>query len=162
MSNQKIDKPIPRILIDKKGSWYQDGIPIRHRWTYIHYNSLLRRDEDGRFYVDEGTGRVYAQVEDTPFVVKMVHKRGGEFYLILNDESEERLDFDKLWITAENIPYTKVKGGEYDARFARPAYYEISKCLVQEGNSFYIEENKTKHYIKSEFKGIKDLKNQLI
>ena len=149
MANQKIDKTIPRILIDKKGNWYQDGIPIRHRWTYIHYNSLLRRDEDGRYYVDEGTGRVYVHIEDTPFVVKMVHKRGDEFYLILNDESEEMLDLENLWINQENIPYTKVKGGQYNARFTRPAYYEISKYLRQEGNRFYIEYNNKKHYLQS-------------
>ncbi len=148
-AKQEGDKFKPRIFIDKKGNWYQDGIPIRHRWTYIHYNSLLRHDEDGRYYVDEGTGRVYAQVEDTPFVVRMVYKRGNEFYIILNDESEERLDFDRLWINEENIPYTKVKGGRYDARFTRPAYYEISRYLRQEGNRFYIEYNNTKHYLRS-------------
>ncbi len=135
----KEDKFQPRIYIDKEGNWYQDGIPILHRWTYLYNNKLLRRDEEGRYYIDEGRGRVYAHVEDTPYVVKMIDKRTDGLYLILNDETEEKLDFDALWMDEENIPYTKVKNGEFEARFSRPAYYEITKHLKQEGDRFYIE-----------------------
>ncbi len=136
---EKGDKFQPRIYIDKEGNWYQDGIPILHRWTYLYNNKLLRRDEEGRYYIDEGRGRVYAHVEDTPYVVKMIDKRTDGLYLILNDETEEKLDFDTLWMDEENIPYTKVKNGEFEARFSRPAYYEITKYLKQEGDRFYIE-----------------------
>ncbi len=135
----KEDKFQPRIYIDKEGNWYQDGIPILHRWTYLYNNKLLRRDEEGRYFIDEGRGRVYAYVEDTPYVVKMIDKRTDGLYLILNDETEEKLDFDALWMDEENIPYTKVKNGEFEARFSRPAYYEITKHLKQEGDRFYIE-----------------------
>jgi hypothetical protein len=48
-------------------------------------------------------------VEDTPYVVKMVYRR--EFYLRLNDETEEILDFGSLRLTAGNVPYAKVKRG---------------------------------------------------
>src|SRR5579884_1920259 len=113
---EKGDKFQPRIYIDKEGNWYQDGIPILHRWTYLYNNKLLRRDEEGRYYIDEGRGRVYAHVEDTPYVVKMIDKRTDGLYLILNDETEEKLDFDTLWMDEENIPYTKVKNGEFEAR----------------------------------------------
>lgn len=136
---KEMDKFQPRIYIDKEGNWYQDGIPILHRWTYLYNNKLLRRDEESRYYIDEGRGRVYAYVEDTPFVVKMIDKRNDGIYLILNDETEEKLDFNALWINEENIPYTKIKNGEFEARFSRPAYYEITKYLKQEGDRFYIE-----------------------
>ena len=88
---EKRDKFQPRIYIDKEGNWYQDGIPILHRWTYLYNNKLLKRDEEGRYYLDEGSGRVYAYVEDTPFVVKMIDKRQDGFFIILNDETEEKL-----------------------------------------------------------------------
>ena len=146
---EKKDEFQPRIYIDKEGNWYQDGIPILHRWTYLYNNKLLRRDEEGRYYIDEGRGRVYAQVEDTPYVVKMIDKRTNGLYLILNDETEEKLDFNVLWVNKENIPYTKVKNGEFEARFSRPAYYEITKYLKQEGDKFYIEINGTKFLLKS-------------
>jgi hypothetical protein len=150
MKEQKMDEFRPRIYIDKEGNWYQDGIPILHRWTYLHNNKLLRRDEEGRYYVDEGRGRVYAHVEDTPFVVKMIDKRDDGFYIILNDETEEKLDLNNLWINKENIPYTRVKNGEFDARFTRPAYYEFTKYLSQEGDKFYIEVDGKRYFLKSE------------
>jgi hypothetical protein len=136
---EKGDRPKPRFFIDKEGNWYQDGIPVLHRWTYLHNNKLLRRDEEGRYYVDEGSGRLYVQVEDTPFVVKMIDRREDGFYIILNDETQEKLDFNDLWMGKENIPYTRVKNGMYEARFLRPAYYELTRHMVQEGEDFYIE-----------------------
>lgn len=110
---------------------------------------MLRRDEEGRYYIDEGRGRVYAHVADTPYVVKMVDKRTDGLYLTLNDETEEKLDFNMLWMNEENIPYTKVKNGEFEARFSRPAYYETTKYLKQEGNKFYIEVNGVRYPLKS-------------
>jgi len=146
---EKKDKFLPRIYIDKEGNWYQDGIPILHRWTYLYNNKLLRRDEEGRYYVDEGRGRVYVYVEDTPFVVKMIDNRQDGFFIILNDETEEKLDFKSLWLNNENIPYTRVKNGEFEARFSRPAYYEFTKYLKQEGDKFYIELDGNKYDLKA-------------
>lgn len=139
----------PRIFIDKEGHWFQDGIPVRHRWTYLYNNRLLRRDEEGRYYIDEGRGKIYAHVEDTPFVVKMIDKRPDGIYLILNDETEEKLDFRTLILNKENIPYTKVKGGEFDARFSRPAYYEITKRLKVESGKYYVEFGNKRYRIRS-------------
>jgi hypothetical protein len=148
MKEQKTDKFKPRFFIDKEGNWFQDGIPVLHRWTYLHNNKLLSRDEEGRYYVDEGSGRLYVKVEDTPFVVKMVDMREDGFYAILNDETEERLDLDKLWMNEENVAYTRVKKDQYEARLLRPAYYELTKHLIEEGDNFYIQVKGIKHRIK--------------
>ena len=128
----------PRIFIDKRGNWFQDGIKITHRWTYLENNKNLDIDGDGRFFVDEGFGRVYVEVEDTPFVIKMIDKKDSKFFLKINDETVEELNFKNLWFSKENIPYTKVKNNKYDARFLRPAYYELMKYAEQEGNEFFI------------------------
>ncbi len=137
-----------RFLIDKRGNWFQDGIKIQHRITYLYNNKLLKRDEEGRFYLDEGSGKLYIKVEDTPFVVKMVDKRGEDFYIILNDETQEKLDLNTLSINNENIPYAKVKNGEFEARFTRPAYYEFMKDLIRENDDFYIMSNEKKHLLR--------------
>ena len=131
----------PRIFIDKRGNWFQDGIKITHRWTYLENNKNLDIDSDGRFYVDEGFGKGYVEVEDTPFVIRMIDRKDGKFYLIINDETVEELDLSNLWFSTENVPYTKVKNNKYDARFLRPAYYELMKYTVQEGDDFYISSN---------------------
>ncbi len=147
---EKTNEFQPRIYIDKEGNWYQDGFPILHRWTYLYNNRLLRRDEKGRYYVDEGRGKVYVYVEDTPFVVKMIEKRSDGFYVTLNDETEEKLDFNNLRMNDEYVPYVTVKNGEFEARFSRPAYYEFTKYLNQEGERFYIEVRGTRYELKAQ------------
>ena len=127
----------PRIFIDKRGNWFQDGLKITHRWTYLENNKNLDIDEEGRFFVDEGLGRVYVEVEDTPFVIRMIDKKDNCFYLILNDETVEEFNLENIWFNNENVPYTKVKNNKYDARFLRPAYYELMKHAEQEGDEFY-------------------------
>ena len=147
MREKKNDKFRPRIYIDKEGRWFQDGIPVLHKWTYLYNNRHLRRDKRGRYYIEEGMGRIYAIVEDTPFVVKMIDKRKDGFYLILNDGTEEKLVLNTLKMNKENIPYTKVKAGEFDARFTRPAYYEFTKYLRQDKGKFYLELGDYKLYL---------------
>lgn len=145
---QETGQPEYRFFINKQGDWFQDGIKVRHRLTYLYNQKLLDRDEEGRFFVDEGSGRLYVRVEDTPFVVKMVHKHGGDFYVRLNDETEEKLDFTSLKINGRNIPYIKVKDKKFDARFSRPAYYELMKHAEKEGRDYVIDIGGSKHVLK--------------
>ncbi len=132
------DSQKPRIFIDKEGNWYQDGIPIQHRWTYLYNNKLMQRDTEGRYFIDEGRGRIYIAIEDTPFVIKNIELRDSSLFLILNDETEERLQSDTLYLNPDNIPYVKVKDGRFDARFCRAAYYEIMKLLEHDENGYYL------------------------
>ena len=133
------DKNKPRIFIDKRGNWFQDGLKITHRWTYLENNKNLDIDDEGRFFVDEGLGRVYVEVEDTPFVIRMIDKKDNSFFLILNDETVEEFNLENIWFNNENVPYTKVKNNKYNARFLRPAYYELMKHAEQEGDEFYFK-----------------------
>lgn len=136
-----------RIYIDNRGNWYQDGIKITHRWTYLENNRNLDIDEDGDYFIDEGMGKIYVEVEDTPFVVRMVDRENGGFRIILNDETEEHLDIDNLYLNEENIPYTKVKNNRFKARFMRPAYYELAKHAVEESDGFYLVSGEKKFRI---------------
>ncbi|MFI5321971.1 MAG: hypothetical protein ACHQ6U_00235 [Thermodesulfobacteriota bacterium] len=137
-----------RFFIDKSGNWFQDGIKIRHRGTYLYNNRLLDIDGGGRLFIDEGSGKLYVEAEDTPFVVKLVERRGEDFWIRLNDETEEKLDFGTLYISGENIPYTKVKNQRFDARVSRPAYYELMKYAEKEGKDFFITAGGVKHKLK--------------
>lgn len=138
----------PGIFIDRRGRWFQDGIRITHRWTYLENNRNLDVDEDGRLFVDEGAGRVYVECEDTPFVVTMVSREKDGFFMRLNDESVERLDFSTLTVSGENVPYAGVRGGKFRARFSRPAYYEFTRHAERDEKGFYVESRGEKHYIK--------------
>ena len=138
----------PGIFIDSRGTWFQDGIRITHRWTYLANNRNLDVDEDGRLFVDEGAGRVYVECEDAPFVVTMVSREKDGFFLRLNDESVEELDFETLSVSEDNVPYARVRGGKFRARFSRPAYYEFTRHAERDEKGFYIEDRGEKRYIK--------------
>lgn len=140
----------PRIFIDKRGNWFQDGIKITHIWTYLSNNKNLDVDENGRFYVDDGSGKIYVEVEDTPFVVKMVHKEKNGFIVRLNDQSEEKLNFKTLFIGKENVLYIRVKNNKFKARFTQAAYYELMKNVETENNTYYIESEGTRFKISKE------------
>ncbi len=137
-----------RFFIDKKGNWFQDGIRIRHRGTYLYNNRLLDMDEEGRFFVDEGSGRLYVEVEDTPYVVKMIDRRGEDIYVKLNDGTEETLDLGSLRLSGENVPYVRVKNNRFEARLLSPAYYELMKYVRKEGSDYVIELGGVRHNLK--------------
>jgi len=139
-----------RIYIDKEGNWYQDGYPLVHRRTYLYNNKLLKRDENGRYYIDEGRGRVYAEIEDTPFVIKDVSvNKEGQPIITLNDETSEIMDISTLLIK-HNIPYIKVKNGEFTARFNRPSYYRLAELIQKEEDKYYIVIKGYKNFINIE------------
>lgn len=137
-----------RIFIDKEGNWYQDGYPVLHRRTYLYNNNLLRKDENGRFYIDEGRGRVYAEVEDTPFVVKDISVNDEGLPIVtLNDETIEIMNLSSL-VIKNNIPYVSVKNNQFSARFNRPSYYRLADLIKKDKGKYYIETKGQKNYIK--------------
>ena len=140
----------PRIFIDKNGNWFQDGLKITHRWTYLENNKNLDVDEEGSFFVDEGHGRVYVEVEDTPFVVRMINRTNGNFMAVLNDETVEQLSPRDITICSKNVPYVFVKGKKFKARFTSTAYYEFAKNIIQDGDDFYIQTQDEKIKIRLE------------
>ncbi|MGH7884581.1 MAG: hypothetical protein ACRENO_02660 [Thermodesulfobacteriota bacterium] len=140
----------PRIFIDKRGNWFQDGIKITHIWTYLSNNKNLDADDKGNFFIDEGTGRFYVEVEDTPFVVKMVYRNKDHFLIKLNDLTLEKLNFKTLFIGNENVLYVKVKNNKFDARFTRAAYYELMKNVAFENGNYFIENEGAKLTLKDE------------
>ena len=82
-------------------------------------------------------------------MIKMIDKKNDKFYLRLNDETVEEFQLEHIWFGQDNVPYTKVKNDKYDARFLRPAYYELMKYAEQEGDEFYIKSGNKKIKINS-------------
>lgn len=146
MKNRREGKE-PRIFIDSRGRWFHDGIRITHRWTYLENNKNLDIDADGKLFVQEQGSRVYVECEDTPFVVTMVTKTENGFSIRLNDESGEELDLTTFTIAEQNIPYVRVKNGEFEARLLSAAYYELMKYAGEDEKGFYLESAGVRYYI---------------
>jgi len=68
---------------------------------------------------------------------------------VLNDEEREPLDPSTLEVGEHNVLYTRVKGGEFRARFLRPAYYHLSPHFEMDSDgTFYLRLRNERHRIK--------------
>ena len=117
-----------KITFGKDGRWYSDDEPIPNRAICRLFSRSLRVLPDGRGRLELGEDRADVVIEDTPWVVAAVEgdpARG--FTVVLNDETREPLDPASLRVGAEHVLYCRVKGGMYQARLLRPAYYELMR-----------------------------------
>ncbi len=116
------------LRIDKEGRWFSNGEEITHRKTYLLYSRNLTWDESGLLILRIGREQWPVEVEDAPYVVKSLRfmpgtEDGGTWIdLFLNDETCEPLNPESLRIGRDNVPYCRVHGGRFDARFSSNAY----------------------------------------
>ena len=116
------------IKFGKDGRWYCDDEPIPNRAICQLYSRTIRVLPDGRARLELGEDKADVVIEDTPWVVTGVDRGpAGDFAVTLSDGSTEPLDAGSLRTSAEHVLYCRVKGGVHEARFLRPAYYELMR-----------------------------------
>ena len=114
---------LPRLRVDANGDWYDDDVQITHAGILHNLRSTLRRDDAGYFI--QTRVRIPVEVADVPFVVTRVERRGDALHAVLNDGETLTIDPATLRIGAGNVPYCAVKGGAFEARFARAAAFQL-------------------------------------
>jgi hypothetical protein len=114
---------LPDLRIDRDGDWYDEGVQVTHPGILANLRGNLRRDGDGYFI--QTRVRIPVKVDDAPFVVTRVERRGEELHAYLNDGADERLDPASLRLGADDVPYASVKQGAFDARFSRAAAWQL-------------------------------------
>jgi len=116
-----------KISFRKDGNWYSDEERIDNPRIALLFSQSIKQNPDGSYFLQVAEERASITVEDTPYVVKAITDDGnGSFMLVLNDDTREVLDPSTLEVGADNVLYARVKGGNYRARFLRPAYYHLS------------------------------------
>ena len=146
-----MEKEIPpcNIKIDKEGVWYYRGNEIfRDEIVKLFYQNL-RKDEAGRYLIELEGDCCYLEVEDTPYVVKAIHKCTAEagdeecIYMLLSDRSIEKLNCDSLRAGKDNVLYCSVKKDAFSARFSRASYYQIAEFIEYSdcGDEYFISLN---------------------
>jgi hypothetical protein len=142
------------LSIDKEGNWFYKGLPIIHRKIYLFFNQHLEKDPNGSYCLRIGQEIAPVHVEDTPYVITDIllvpssQSLESHFIIMLNDETEERLNLETLSVGQKNVLYCEVKGGKFRARFLRKSYYHLASHVHQEGDDrFYIPLNGRKFYI---------------
>ncbi len=104
------------------------------------FSTILRKDEDGSFWLVTPYEKVVVHVEDAPFIATRVDRAGeaGEdqtlaFVTNLGDvaiagpDHPLRIETDPQ--TLEPSPYILVRG-RLEAKLARPVFYELAEMAV--------------------------------
>jgi uncharacterized protein len=130
------------ICIDKDGSWYFRGAEMKRLDIVQYFYRYLRRDSDGNYLIEIENDRCYVGVEDAPYVIKSVFIdfskdiRRPHIELSLSDGNRERLNLSTpLRIGKDNVLYCRVRNGEFEARFSRPAYYQFCEYIVYDSRT---------------------------
>ncbi|MDH3231840.1 MAG: DUF1285 domain-containing protein [Alphaproteobacteria bacterium] len=122
------------IRIARDGVWYYDGSPIRRMELARLFSTVLRRDDDGRYWLETPAERGTIEVDDAPFTAVELAAEGEGQDMVLRF----RNNFDD-WVTAgpghpisvtfdpatgEPSPYIRVRDG-LDALIVRSVFYEL-------------------------------------
>lgn len=115
---------LPRLRVDRDGAWFHEDEEVTHAGILANLRSNLRVDAEGH-YLQIGPVRVPVEVADAPFVVVRVEREGERVMMTLNDLSREPLAPETLTVTTDGVPYCRVKGAVFAARFSRAAAYQF-------------------------------------
>ena len=126
-------------LIRRDGVWLYRGSPINRKELVCLFASVLKREEDGSFWLETPAERGRIDVEDAPFVAVELDWTGDGREQVLSFRTNVdqvitagpdhpiRISHDLL--TCEPTPYLKVRSGAghlaVEARIARAVYYEL-------------------------------------
>ncbi|MEA2739729.1 MAG: uncharacterized protein QOH05_3036 [Acetobacteraceae bacterium] len=134
-------------LIKRDGTWLYRGTPINRKELVCLFASVLRREEDGSWWLQTPAERGRIEVEDAPFVAVELDWTGDGRHQVLSfrtniDEvvtagPDHPIRVSHDLITCEPTPYILLRRGAADhlaveARINRATYYELVALAVPE------------------------------
>ncbi|HUH85822.1 MAG TPA: DUF1285 domain-containing protein [Stellaceae bacterium] len=128
------------ITIARDGTWYYRGSPIGRLPLVRLFSTVLRRAEDGSYWLETPVERGRITVEDVPFVaVELIRKgEGREQELIFRTNIDDTVAADaahplRVVNHGENgpSPYILLRDG-LEARLNRPVFYELVELGCEE------------------------------
>ena len=127
-------------LIKRDGTWLYRGSPIGRKELVCLFASVLKREDDGSYWLQTPAERGRIEVEDVPFMAVELDWCGGcgreqrltfrtnvDQLVVAGPEHPIRVAHDIL--TCEPTPYLRVRDGSgrhpIEARINRAVYYEL-------------------------------------
>ena len=132
-------------LIKRDGTWLYRGSPINRKELVCLFASVLRREEDGSWWLQTPAERGRIEVEDAPFVAVELDWTGDGHHQTLSfrtniDEvvtagPDHPIRVSHDLITCDPTPYILVRPGAIghlavEARINRATYYELVALAV--------------------------------
>jgi hypothetical protein len=98
-------------------------VQVTHPGILANLRGNLRKDAQGYFI--QTRVRIPVRVDDVPWIVTRLERRGERLHAFLNDGTEEVVDPATLRVGAGDVPYCAVKDGAFEARLTRAAAYQL-------------------------------------
>ena len=131
--------------ISQDGTWFYINSPIGRKPLVRLFSTILRHDEDGKFYLITPVEKVGIRVDDAPFVAVAMEVsgegRGQVLRFRTNCEDEMTVDADHPLRFAKEEgtdglkPYVLVRG-RLEALVNRAIFYDLVERGVAEGEWF--------------------------
>jgi hypothetical protein len=125
--------------IASDGTWFYMGTPIGRKEMTRLFSSILRRDEDGKYYLVTPVEKIGIQVDDAPLVAVAVNREGeGEDQTLtfrtgvgdlVTAGPEFPIRVETNAETGEPRPYVLVRD-RLEALINRPVFYELVAMAV--------------------------------
>ena len=127
------------IRIARDGTWFYMGSPIGRQRLVRLFSTVLRKDDDGEFYLVTPVEKLRIQVEDAPFLVVQVDEKGQDEnqQIYFRTKTDDVILADaqhRIWVEfaddGEPSPYVEVRDGLYGL-IARNVYYQLVELGVE-------------------------------
>jgi hypothetical protein len=125
--------------IARDGTWFYQGSPISRKPMVRLFSTVLRQDEDGRYYLVTPVEKLAIRVDDAPFLaVEMTAHGAGEAQVLTfrtNVEDEVMAGPEhpiRVAVAAdgEPSPYVHVRD-RLEALIARAVFYDLVELAVE-------------------------------
>ncbi|QIZ76406.1 DUF1285 domain-containing protein [Ferrimonas lipolytica] len=126
------------IRIDREGQWHCQGTPFNRDRMVRLFASVLRREQDGDYYLVTPVEKWRLQVDDLPFVLTQLHSDDHGSTLSGPLGIECKVNSDHPWQLIDGIPAVRLWHGNW-ARLSRPLYYQLADKALSRGNELGIE-----------------------
>lgn len=127
--------------IARDGTWYYLNSPIGRKPLVKLFSSVIRYDDDGKFYLVTPVEKIGITVDDAPFVAVQMFVEGAgkaqvisfrtqvDEYVIVDKEHPMRMAFDA--VTKEPSPYVLVRSN-LEALIVRSVFYDLVELAKEE------------------------------
>ncbi len=144
--------------IARDGRWYHEGEPINRMPLVRLFSTVLKRDDDGIFWLVTPVERAKIVVEDAPFtIVEMTNEgRGKNQNISFRNNVDTWFDLDlghpiRIEYKHENAapsPYVLVREG-LEGRILRSVYYQLIELADVQNNELGVWSNGKFHVLGS-------------
>lgn len=119
------------IKITRDGVWHYGGSAIRRPQLVRLFSTILRRDEDDKYYLVTPAEKILVHVECAPFIATMVERSGTDLVFTTNVGDRviagagHPIRVEEEGARRDPLPFIHVRG-RLEALISRPVFYELA------------------------------------